>query len=396
MPTEPRPAAPASLVPALTFLSAVRLVTNTGYRFLYPFLPVVARGLGVSLERAGLLISGLSLAGLTTPAVAALNARRGERHRRLATVGLLAFAAGAALAAATTVYVAVLAGFVLLGAAKPVYDVAAHSYLAERTPYARRARILAVIELTWAGALLIGAPATGWLIHRAGWRAPLWVFAALGGLSLVAVPWALDPDRPEAEPGTRTALILDRSSVALLVVTTLFSYGAEVTFVVFGAWLERDFGVSVLGLGALSTLIGVAELLGSSGVVAFGDRIGKRPSVTWGLLLAIVGFAALPLTDDLAPGLAALALALFGFEFTIVSAIPLASEAHPQARSRYLALMVAAISLPRAVAAATGPALFTRVGLAGNAAVAVGANLAALMVLRRFVADRPPEGGDGT
>ncbi|HEX2026914.1 MAG TPA: MFS transporter [Nitriliruptorales bacterium] len=374
---------------ALALLTAVRLVTNTGYRFLYPFLPVVARGLGVSIERAGLLVSAMSLGGVAAPIVTGLNARAGERHRRLAAFALLSFAMGTAVAAATTVYVGVLAGFVLLGVAKPLYDVAAHSYLADRTAYERRARVLAVIELTWAGALLVGAPAVGWLIDRAGWQAPLWVLAALALASLAAMPLVLEPDRPQAATrGERSRL--DRSSLALLAAMAVFTYAAEVTFVVFGAWLEEDFGLSVLALGGLSTFIGVAELVGSGAVVAFADRVGKRRSVAIGLVVSAGGFALVPATDQLTTGLASLAVALLGFEYAYVAAIPLASESRPGARSRYLALVVVATTLPRALAAATGPTLFTAIGVAANAALSVAANLAGLVLLLAFVDERDP------
>lgn len=373
--------------PALAYLTAVRLVANSGYRFLYPFLPVVARGLDVSLARAGLLVSATGVGGLATPLVAAASGRGGERHRRLAAIGLALFAAGTAVAGLGGSYLVVLVGFGLLGLAKPVYDVAAQAYLSERTAYDRRARVLAVLELTWAGGLLVGAPVAGWLIARAGWQAPLLAFAALGVVALGALPRFLEPDRLHPT-GAPARLRLRREGVALLAVMGAFTFGAEVTFVVFGAWLEEDFGLSVIALGGVATLIGVAELVGSVAVIAFVDRVGKRRSVAGGLVAAAAGFAVLPLVDGLAPGLGALAFAILGFEFTIVSAIPLASEVHPDARSRYLSLMVVAVTLPRAAAAAIGPVLFRDGGIGATAVVSAAANVAALVLLVALVRER--------
>ena len=51
--------------------------------------------------------------------------------------------------------------------------------MSARVNYSQRARYLSVFEFTWAGALLIGAPATGWLISRTSWSAPFLVFALL-------------------------------------------------------------------------------------------------------------------------------------------------------------------------------------------------------------------------
>ncbi len=158
-----------SLTGALTFLAVTRLVLNTGYRFIYPFLPAIARGLGVPLTQAGLLVSVRWATGFATPAAVRILGR-GERRHRLIVAGLTMFATGAVITAATGVFAGALVGFVLLGLGKPVFDVAAQAYLSDRIPYPVRARYLGVLELTWASSLLIGAPTAGWLIARFGWR----------------------------------------------------------------------------------------------------------------------------------------------------------------------------------------------------------------------------------
>jgi predicted MFS family arabinose efflux permease len=70
------------LRPSLTYLTAARFVLNSTHRMVSVFLPAIARGLGVSLEQAGLLASARSLAGVATPAIVA-TAGRAERRLRL-------------------------------------------------------------------------------------------------------------------------------------------------------------------------------------------------------------------------------------------------------------------------------------------------------------------------
>ena len=60
--TEPR-----HLRLSIAYLTATRLALNTAWRFTYPFLPAISRGLGISLSQAGLLLSSRSVAGLATP-----------------------------------------------------------------------------------------------------------------------------------------------------------------------------------------------------------------------------------------------------------------------------------------------------------------------------------------
>ncbi|MEX1207239.1 MAG: MFS transporter [Acidimicrobiia bacterium] len=368
---------------SIAYLFATRLVINTGYRFVFPFLPAISRGLGVSLEQAGLLVSARSLTGVATPLVVSAIGR-GERRIRLTVGGALLFAAGAAVTASTGLYAGALVGFILMGLGKPAFDAAAQAYIADRTPYEKRARYLSIIELTWAGGLLIGAPAAGVLIDRLGWESPFWVTAVLVGCGALLAPLLLDPDARGrvARPGR---LRLTRSAVAVLVMALLFSLAAETTVIVYGAWLENEFALSLAALGLASLVIGLAELAGEGVVLAFADRIGKRRMVAMGMAVSAAGFVALgALSGGLVPGLTALAIAFIAFEITVVATIPLATEVVPGARSRYLALLTVAISLGRAAGDALGPALFEWGGLVANTTVSAVAGAASLLVLLGF------------
>lgn len=373
---------------SLGFLSAERLVMNTAFRFVYPFLPAIARGLGVPLGQAAYLISVRHIAGLATPAVTRV-AGRGERRHRLIVTGLLLFVAGSAVTALTSAYVGALIGFALIGLAKPVFDVSSQAYIADRVPYERRAKYLAVFEFTWAGALLVGAPATGWLISRTSWATPFWVFGALTIIALFLVPRFVDADHPASE-GSHSRMRLDRPALAFLAVAGFFALASEMIVVVFGAWLEDSFGLSLIALGGVAFLVGASELAGEGATFAFTDRIGKRRAILIGLTISTIGFALLvPARNEMVVGLAVLAVALFGFEFTIVSSIPLASELVPSARARYLAWMVVAMSLARGLGAAVGPSLFDSFGLPGPAIAAVVADIIAAVILVVWVRELP-------
>jgi predicted MFS family arabinose efflux permease len=167
-----------------------------------------------------------------------------------------------------------------------------------------------------------------------------------------------------------------------------FSLAAEVIFVVFGAWLEGSFGLSLAALGGAALLIGLAELTGEGATLVLTDRIGKRRAVFIGLMISAVSFGLLAVAgNSLGAGLALLAFGLLGFEFTIVSSFPLASEVAPEGRTRYLSLTVVALGIGRAIGAAAGPSLFESFGLAGPVALAVGADLVAAVLLVAWVTE---------
>ncbi|MCP3997314.1 MAG: MFS transporter [bacterium] len=372
---------------SLVYLTSLRLVINTAARFVSFFLPAIARGLNVPLERAGDLISIRWAAGLPTPLLmSALS--RGRPRRNLIALGLGLFAIGSLVTAATSVYAGTVVGFIMMGVAKPLFDVSAQAYLADRVPYERRGRVLGILELTWAGGLLVGAPLAGWMIRTSGWRSPFWLFVGLAVVGLLLLTRLLDSDTGDVR-GSEGKLRLNRASAAFLVVATLYAMAAEMMFVVLGAWLEDSFGLSLVAVGGIAILLGIAEFSGELTMAGFADLIGKWRSLAAGVLIAAIGFGLLALFhQSLVAGTGAVMLAFFGFELAIVSGVPYASEIHPHARARFLAWMVVGWAIGRAVGAAAGPRLYVTFGIEE---AAVGAALLNLVALAVFVWAGTPE-----
>ena len=268
----------------------------------------------------------------------------------------------------------------MMGVAKPMFDVSAQAYLADRVAYEKRGRVLGIFELTWAGGLLVGAPLAGWMIRTSGWDSPFWLFGGLIAVGALLVPRLLDRDTGDVH-GAEGRLRLDRPSRALLVTAGLYAMAAQMMFVVLGAWLEDSFGLSLVEAGGIAVFIGLAELSGEGAVAGFADRIGKRRSVTTGILIAAAGFGMFALAHGtLAMGVAAAMVAYFGFEMAIVSGVPYATEIHPHARARFLSWMVVGWAVGRTFGSALGPRLYVESGIATAALVAAGLNLAAVAV----------------
>ncbi len=358
---------------------------NAGYRFVYPFLPTIARGLGVPLTDAASLVSLRSLAALATPVVAS-TVGKGEQRRRLIGFGLVLFATGSLAVAVTGIWIGAVIAFILIGLAKPVFDVAQQAYIADRVPYEKRARVLGFVEVTWAGGLFIGAPFAGWLIASWGWRAPFWVFAGVGLVALLMFRSFLEPEGADHGDRSDPKLVLDRSAVGFLIVSVCFMASAELMFISLGAWLEDDFGVKIAGLGVIAAVIGIAELTGEGGTIGLTDRIGKRNALLVGMSVATLGFGSIPLVGDgLVPSLVALFVGIVGFEFTIVSAIPFATEIRPLARTRFLSLMTLSAGIGRAFGAFAGARLYTAFGYSGDAWVAAGLNVVGIVVVLTLI-----------
>jgi len=387
----------------LPILFVARTVVNTVPRIVYPFLPSIARGLGIPLTTATWFITLRQVAGLTAPFLGPVVDR--SSRRRVMEVALLILTLASLLMVGGTTFAGAAIAFVLFGLAKVLYDPALYAYLGDTVPYGQRGRAIGLVELSWSLAWLIGVPASGFLSDRWGWRAPWAVLIGLGVLSLGLTRLGLPPGRQRvvdaggAGSAPPIALLLRgwrdllrrRRIAALLITCVLFVVAVEVPFVVYGAWLETSFGLSLTALGLASIVVGLAEASAELGTTVITDRLGKRRSVLAGLLGLAVSLLVLPGLAQLGlvGALAGVALVMFTFEFGIVSLLPLATELAPEARATLLSLTVTAFSLGRIAGATTGGWLWQGQGggIALNAWVGAGCALAAALLMAWGVAE---------
>jgi len=365
-----------------------RTVLNGSFRVVYPFLPAISRGLGVSLTAVSFLLTVRAFVGLSSPLFGPVSDRHGRRAMMLSGLAMLVAAAflivlpteWPALAAYQVAFLA----FALFGIAKVVYDPALQAYLGDLIPYHRRGRIMGTVELSWSAAWLLGVPATGFLIERYGWQAPFIAIAILGLLSFILTLRLPQADRRHSFQVDlhSPALLKNHSALAALAVSVLMMFANENVFVVYGAWMESTFGLSVGALGVASIVIGVSEVLAEGASAAFVDRIGKKRAVAGGALLTAGAYLLLPaMTGSLAVALVGLAVLFITFEFSIVSSIPLVSELAPATRGTLMALNVAAMSAGRMAGSVTATRLWLHGGMTLNGAISAGASLIALLML---------------
>jgi predicted MFS family arabinose efflux permease len=352
---------------------------------IYPFLPTIARGLGVEPSAIQLAITARSSLGLLSPVLGSLSDQWGRKRAMLFGGGL--FALAMLLVVLSPTYPALFAVLLLAAASKVIFDPAMQAYLGDRVQYSQRGLVIALTEFGWSGAYLVGMPFVGWLIARSGWNAP---FGVLGMLAVVTLIWlwrVLPNDtlykaaRPTFRQGVRLVMAHPAARAALIF-GLLISASSEMIGIVYGEWMEKTFRLSVIELGNVTAVIGIAELVSHILVAVLVDRLGKRRSVMMSLGLYALTCLLLPI---IAVNLNSALAILFGFylffEFAVVSAISLWSELVPEARATLLGLVVTAFYLGRMFGSLVGPVLFKSFGLIANGAVGAGLNLVALVLV---------------
>ncbi|MDY0376490.1 MAG: MFS transporter [Desulfobacterium sp.] len=348
-----------------------RSVINTSNRFLYPFAPVISRGLGVPLTAVTSIIALNQATNLLGLFASPLGDRTG--YRRMMVVGLLALIAGMLMAGILPLYCTLVLSMFLSGFCKSLFDPAIQAYVGKRVSYRRRGMVVGILEISWSVATLLGIPCIGLMIDSFGWRSPFFALAGAGIISLALIlRYIKDDFKDDSEIEKKKIrvfagfknLLKVRRARGVLGVGFCMGFANDNLFVIYGAWLENSFGLSVVALGIGTGIIGIAELIGSSFTAAFSDRIGIKRSIVWGIILCSGAYLLLPLANEsLSFALIALFVVFLFFEQSIVAFISLCTELMPDSRATMISLYIASSGLGRVTGALSGGMVWQRFGI---------------------------------
>ena len=356
----------ANLSGQILVLTIGRLFLNTGIRMVYPFIPALARGLGVPISDLYTLVLVRNFAGFFSPLFGPMTDRYGRKPMMVGA--MLLFSLGCLLVVVAPGYWVLGATLAVIALAKVIYDPAMQAYLGDVVPYRERGWAIALTELAWAGGLLVGAPAAGFLIEQQGWQAPfLWL--GLLGVGAALLLWRYLPGSPRrVGPAPRwrdLVTTLRRYPVIWAAAAYLMlAMGAnETLFIIYGDWMEDSFGLSLTSLGLAAAVIGISEVTGELGVGTAVDRLGKRPVVIVTGCINVLLYLTIPsLSLTLTSALISLFLLFLSFEMTLVGSVPLLTELVPQARGLVMSMAIAAGALGRTIGAIIGPIIWETAG----------------------------------
>ncbi len=374
-------------------LFSIRLIVDTSFRMLYPFVPQFSKGLQVSIPVFGWLLMLRSSSAIFSPTIGALADRYGRR--KVMSFALISQFIGMAGLTFVQGWWAVIP-LLFCGLAVNAYLPAQQAYISDLVSFERRGRALASVDVAFATAGIVMMPIIGWQINAYGWRIPFW------GLSMLSVVAAVLTWKylPETRKRTREKqvsvgaweLLRRRNIKASMGVAILFFVGVGIFMTFWSIWLSTDFGFDALDLGLMAQQIGIAELFGAilAGLVV--DRFGKRRTSLTGVVVAAIMFASIPLArENLLAIRVLLIITVFWIELGIVALFPLYGEQAPNARATIFAL----IALGNGIGLAIGPlvttGLWERQGLGATTSVATVSLFLAAGLIWFFLSDSVSE-----
>jgi DHA1 family inner membrane transport protein len=249
-------------------------------------LPDVAHDLGVSIPRAGLLVTGYALAvALGSPVVAIATARAPRRATLLGLMGV--FILGNTLCALAPGYWTLMGARVVTALAHGAFFGIGSVVATQVVPKGQRAQAIALMFTGLTLANVTGVPLGTLLGQAAGWRTTFWAVSAIGVLAVAAL-FAFVPKLP-ADPGAnllREFRALGRTQVLLaMAISVLSSVSLFSVFTYIAPLLETVTHLSPHTVSLVLLLIGAGLTVGNLA----GGRLAD-----WRLMPAILMlFAAL-------------------------------------------------------------------------------------------------------
>ena len=369
----------------------IRTVTNTGFRMVFPFQPIIMEGFRIDLGQITRMYAGQSLVGIFSPFLASIADTRGRRTGMLG--GMILFSLGTLLVVLMPTALGFMFFLVLSMLGKAIFDPSVQAYFGDTVPYNRRGFVLGLTETSWSLSFFLGVPVVGFLMNRFGLLSPFIWLTVLGIMSILVILYLIPPNS-SSDPLSSTILgnfgkvIRSRPTMAGLAVMLLICVANQIVNVVFGVWLNQSFELQIAALGSASAVIGIAELIGEGSVSYLADRISLKKATLLGIIGNVLAAGMLPLIGKTVWG-AFLGLFLFylSFEFSIVSQIPLMTGVLPKARGTVMALNIASANLGRGLGSLVAAPLFLG-GFGMNALAAAVVNLLAILSLRYVVVSK--------
>ncbi|MFM7490184.1 MAG: MFS transporter [Actinomycetota bacterium] len=364
-------------------LTVARLNANACFRFAPPFLASISDDFDVSLGRLGIALMITELTMIVAPYLGSIVDRLARRTSMAG--GLLGVTAATALAASSPNLVVFTIAIAVLGASKLVFDVGLTAWINDHVDYERRGRVVGITETSWALGLLLGVTIMGLVASATSWRWGYVAGAAGTAIMTLVVASRLRDDEVRSDTSRRDENKAPMPSHGWWVVGSMFFLMAasQCMFVTFGSWLEDEFGFDEARIAAVAFGLGAFELFASITSARRTDVWGKERSTALGAALIVpTGLLFWVGHTNEVSGLVLLALFLLGFEFAIVSLLPLAANAIPESPGRGLGFAIGGGTMGRAVMSFVATATYDAHGIEVPATVGAGCALLVIVCLR--------------
>ncbi|WP_416825638.1 MFS transporter [Ectobacillus polymachus] len=260
-------------------------------------LDLISEDLGVSLGKAGFLITVFSLVfAVAAPILLTITAQ--VERKRLTLVALLVFLIGNALVIVSPSYTMLLIARILSAASGSLLIVLCVTIASTIVDEKYRARAIGVVFMGISASLVLGIPIGLMLGNAFGWRAPFILIVVLTVLSILGVYFFMGRLAPKPTIPIRQQLgtLKDRRVLFAQLTSFLFLAGHLTLYGYLTPFLKMALGLNGTWVSIVYLIFGVAAVFGGGLGGMLADRFGTKPTILAVIVLFCISIFMIPYT----------------------------------------------------------------------------------------------------
>lgn len=265
-------------------------------------LDLVATDLGISLGKAGMLITVFSLVFAIAAPILLAATNKIER-KKLTLISLVVFLAGNMLAVVSPTYIILFAARIISAASGSLLVVLCITIASNIVQPNYRGRAIGVVMMGVSGSLVLGVPLGLMLGNAFGWRAPFMLISVLTVFSFLGVYFFMGKIAPNPSISLikQLATLKNRKIFFAQLTTFLFLAGHLTLYAYLTPFLKTTMGLDGTWVSIVYLLFGVAAVLGGGIGGTFADKFGAKPTIIGVIIIFGLAIFSIPYTTFAVP-----------------------------------------------------------------------------------------------
>ncbi|MGG0175831.1 MFS transporter [Gottfriedia acidiceleris] len=278
-------------------LTIVSFIVGLVEMILGGILPLVANDLGISLGKAGMLISVFSLTFAISGPILLSATSRIER-KRLMLLALFAALFANIISVLSTSYTILLVTRIISAMSAALLISLCVTIASNISSEAYRARAISFVLMGVSASLVLGVPFGLMLGNTFGWHAPFAFIVVLIAISIVCIHFLLGKIEPKPGKSISAQLqTLKNKKIIFIQLTSVLFFGGHLTLYAYlTPFLQSTLALDGNWISVMYLIIGFAAIVGGGVGGLLSDRIGPKKTIITVITVFGVSIFILPFT----------------------------------------------------------------------------------------------------